>query len=327
MVDVVMTWVNGNDPVLRAERQQYLTGKREDTLADIAGPQRFLQADEIRFSVASILRFAPFVGRIFIVTNRQDPQLGDFIRKYFPESRVEIKIIDQNTLFRGSLERHTPVFNSISVETVICRIPGLSDRFIYMNDDFFFTAPIEEKDLFTPDGKVICYADRYSVPFVRIQRFLKPKKKGHKPFGYKDSLANGARALGSNHFWLMPHEPHPLRKDILCNWFDAHPDVEEANLAHRFRDESQFNVQGFFYVLAEQLGKAEFRSPKGRTVFFKPGKGRKNYMERKLREAEGKAALMFGCMNSLPEASDKERALFLDWIGKRLGIDFTDTAQ
>mgnify|MGYP002624135031 CR=1 FL=1 len=182
MVDVVMTWVDGKDPVLRALRQQYLTGKREDTLADIAGPQRFLQADEIRFSVASILRFAPFVGRIFIVTNRQDPHLEDFVEKYFPQSRVEIHIVDQNTLFHGSLERHLPVFNSISVETVICRIPGLSDRFIYMNDDFtqmlsepklLFEAPLNENGVprYTViDSDIIKVCDTYNLFYVSHEK-------------------------------------------------------------------------------------------------------------------------------------------------------------
>ena len=66
-IDALVPWVDGDDPVLRAKRQRYLdpSAARND---DVAGATRFKSIGEIRYCVASILRFAPFIRKIFIIT-------------------------------------------------------------------------------------------------------------------------------------------------------------------------------------------------------------------------------------------------------------------
>ena len=80
-IDAVLTWLDGEDPVFKARRAKYLTSRGEDKFDDIAGTARTVQSNEIFYAVASILRFAPYVGRIFIVTPSQDPHLGPFLEK------------------------------------------------------------------------------------------------------------------------------------------------------------------------------------------------------------------------------------------------------
>lgn len=84
-IDAVITWVDGNDPEHRRKRLSYEKGG-ESRLDDVAGDIRYVSIGEIRYCVASILRFAPFVRKIFIVTDGQDPCLGDFIESRFPGS-------------------------------------------------------------------------------------------------------------------------------------------------------------------------------------------------------------------------------------------------
>lgn len=318
MIDAVLTWVDGNDPVLKAERRKYLTANKEDTLNDIAGRDRFIQSDEIRFAVASILRFAPYIGRIFIVTNGQDPDLGAFLTKNFPESEVEIRVINQNILFSG-YEEYSPVFNSLAVEVLLYRIPDLSEEFVYMNDDFFFASPSKKEDLFS-DGKVVCYSVRYSALICKILRFIRMKKRGHKRLTYKDTLLNGAELLGAEHLYRLPHEPHPILKSLLEDYFKEHPEAVLRNVRHRFRDKEQFNVQGFFYLLAEKTGRFIHKSPKGRVLMIRKTSDKKNYLERKLRTADNSPRLMFGCVNALQDSSPKDKSLFEKWICDRLQI-------
>ncbi|MCU0459319.1 MAG: Stealth CR1 domain-containing protein, partial [Bacteroidales bacterium] len=64
-VDVVIAWVDGDDPRLVEKRSRYQSGGRITT-ASGAHPTRFASSNEIRYCVLSILRFAPFVRNIFI---------------------------------------------------------------------------------------------------------------------------------------------------------------------------------------------------------------------------------------------------------------------
>ena len=316
-IDAVLTWVNGNDPKLKAERSKWLTSRKEDTLEDIAGKERFIQSNEIRFAVASILRFATYVKRIFIITNRQDPDLGHFIKKNFPDNQVPVIIVDQNTLFEG-YEQYLPVFNSIAVETMMWRIPDLSEEFIYMNDDFFFTGPSRKEDLFR-DGKVVCYSSRFPSAMMKVLRAIRFRKNNHKRFTYKDSLLNGAEMIGWRHFFYLPHEPHPVLKSVLEEYLTGHPESILRNVRHRFRDNEQFNVQGFFYVLAESKGLLIHKPHKGVNLMIRKPKSLE-YLKRKLDWADSRPGLKYGCMNALQDADPQEKALFEDWITKRIGI-------
>lgn len=99
-IDVVIAWVDGNDPKHQAKMKPYLDPQSAKS-DDIAGPTRFRSEGEIFYCVASILRFAPFVRKIFIVTDEQNPHLEEFVQKNFPDNRTPIEIVDHKILFRG----------------------------------------------------------------------------------------------------------------------------------------------------------------------------------------------------------------------------------
>jgi hypothetical protein len=318
-IDAVLTWLDGEDPVFKARRAKYLTSRGEDKFDDIAGTARTVQSNEIFYAVASILRFAPYVGRIFIVTPSQDPHLGPFLEKHFPQNDVPVIIVDQETLFREEEKEYIPVFNSLAVETLICRIPTLTEEFIYMNDDYFFASPSSKEDLFR-DGKVVCYSPLRSSLSQKILRAVRIRKDGHLRFTYKDSLLNGAEILGVGHFYHLPHEPHPMLRSVLSSYLDAHPDVTARNLRHRFRDNEEFNFQGLFYLLAEKEGRIIREDVGEKQMMFRPRRGKTDYISRKIRRAGKMGGLMFGCMNSFQYLSPSDQVLFRDWIESILGI-------
>ena len=94
-IDVVITWVDGNDlhhinkmqPYLRAE---FGTESNRSLPSFSAGVTRYRSVGEIYFCIASILRFAPFIRNIFIVTDNQDPEINDFIKVNFPNTNTKI---------------------------------------------------------------------------------------------------------------------------------------------------------------------------------------------------------------------------------------------
>ena len=132
-IDIVLTWVDGGDPAWRAQRAQYCG----EGLADDR-PERYRDWDLLRFWFRGVERFAPWVRRVHFVTwghlppwlNTAHPRLhitrhGDFMP---PEA--------------------LPTFNSNAIEVYLHRIPGLSERFVYFNDDILLLRPVAPEDFF-----------------------------------------------------------------------------------------------------------------------------------------------------------------------------------
>lgn len=208
-IDAVITWVDGDDPRHIAKRRLYGTPSMFKA-DDVAGSTRFSSLGEIFWCVASLNRFAPWLNKIYIVTDGQDPGLDKFISGTFPQGHIPMEIVDHKVIFRG-YEDYLPSFNSVSIETMTWRIPGLGDHFIELNDDFMLNAPVTPKEFFTCDGKPICYAKRYSVALTRFTRLFKHRKDGSKKVTFKELMLNAASIAGSRSFYFrLGHTPRAL---------------------------------------------------------------------------------------------------------------------
>ena len=317
-IDAVIAWVDGNDPAHKLKRRKY--GRKEELDNDeVGGDIRFTSIGEIKYCVASILRFAPYVRTIYIVTDGQNPCIDSFVDRHFPNRKTRIEIVDHHVLYEG-YEDFLPVFNSLSIETLLYRIPGLSEQFIYLNDDFMIVSSTTPETFFR-NGKAVCYASRFSVPFAKLVRAIKPKRKGHKIFGFKDSMVNAADAAGEK--WTFPyigHMPLALKKSVLKEFYQSHQDLFVANIKPRFREPNQFNPQVLFYILAERSGECVVVSRKGTDLYVKP-KDKNGYMKRKLAEFDRSGTALFCCFNSLDYASEEDKNLAIKWLEKRIGLD------
>lgn len=317
-IDAVVTWVDGDDPAEKAKRAQFAKPEEKNN-DDIGGEIRYTSVGEINYCIASIFRFAPWIRKVFIVTDSQDPKLGEFVEKYFPGRSSDIEIVDHKVLFAG-YEDVLPVFNSLSIESVLWRIPGLSERFVYFNDDVMLVSPVWPSDLFTEDG-VVCYAYRGPLWFAKLQRWIKHRKGGHKVFGFKDAMVNAADLLGvRDHFIHFDHTPHQQRRDILENYFNSHQEALRANISHRFRDPSQFNPQELCYLIAEREGRISLRPIKGNSLYVMY-RGKYKYIERKVAKFRRNPKAKFCCVNSIGYACAADRKLIFDWLKERLDIE------
>ena len=126
-MDVVIAWVDGSEPAWKRKRAHYLGESETPAAADAT---RFASNDEIYFCIASILKYVPFCGTIFLVTDQQKPK---FLDEFFEQGLCEknkIKIIDHTEIFSGH-ENFLPTFNSLTIESMLWKIPGLSRFFLY----------------------------------------------------------------------------------------------------------------------------------------------------------------------------------------------------
>ena len=126
-IDVVYTWVDGADPELRARREKYRTGASRIHARE-TGASRYVSHDELKYSLRSLETYAPFVRNVYIVTDDQTPAWLD-------RDAAGVQVVTHEEIFtdRDALS----VFNSHAIETQLHHIPGLSERYLYFNDDVF----------------------------------------------------------------------------------------------------------------------------------------------------------------------------------------------
>jgi len=143
-VDLVYLWVDGSDP-------QWLEKKNAETvkIAGLepyaAGKGRFADNDELKYSLRSVEKYAPWINRIFIITDEQIP-------KWLNTKHPKIKIIDHIEIMPA---KALPCFNSMALETGIPNIKDLSEHFLYANDDMFFADHTEKAFFFDEQGMPI----------------------------------------------------------------------------------------------------------------------------------------------------------------------------
>ncbi|MBN2803309.1 MAG: hypothetical protein JXR91_09460 [Deltaproteobacteria bacterium] len=155
-IDFVYTWVDGEKNA--ALREQFAAAqinseagdKANVTSRDINILNRFRDNREIIQSINSVHRFAPFVRKIFIVA--AEGQVPDW---YNSNDYPDVEMVFHPELFGVEYADMLPTFNSHSIEAMLPFIPGLSERFVYFNDDMFLGAPVTSEDFFDPDGTAI----------------------------------------------------------------------------------------------------------------------------------------------------------------------------
>ncbi len=311
-IDAVITWVDGDDPRHREKRSRYGHEKIFEA-QDVAGDTRYSSLGEIFWCVASINRFAPWIDRIYIVTDGQDPKIETPIKEMFPEGYIPMEIIDHKVIFRG-YEDYLPVFNSVSIETMTWRIPGLSDCFIEFNDDFMLASPATPEDFFTSDGKPICYAERNSVTVTKFTRMFKHRKDGSRKVTFKGLMTNAADIAGSKKFYFrLEHTPRALRRDFYEKWFSEHKEQMLQNIRYRFRDPDQFTPQELQYLALYRNGDCIHRNPRNILFFLQP-KRKKGYVGQKLAKLSRMKNCKFLCFNSIDLASKPDRDLIFSYI-------------
>ncbi len=133
-MDIVITYVDGNDPVWQAE---YAGVSDAPVLA-----KRFRDWGTLRYLLRGIERHMPFVDQVYLVVSgpTQVPSWAS----------ERLKIVRHADIIPPSV---LPTFNSAVIEMFLHRIPGLADRFLFFNDDIFPVADCLEEDFFA-DGKI-----------------------------------------------------------------------------------------------------------------------------------------------------------------------------
>lgn len=146
-IDFVVTWLDSTDPEWQKAYATYSPNAKGDK-----SEARFRNMDIFKYWFRSIEAYAPWVHNIFLITNGKFP---DWINRNNPKLKL---ISHEDYMPKECL----PTFNSCAIELHMHKIQGLSEYFVYFNDDNLLNSPVKP-DYFFKDGlpcdinKETCY--------------------------------------------------------------------------------------------------------------------------------------------------------------------------
>jgi hypothetical protein len=289
-IDIVYTWVDGGNEEWLEEKATFTPGNGVDN-----GSNRFNDNEEIKYSLRSVDLFAPWIRNIFIVTYDESSYPS-----YLNLNHPKIKIIPHSMIFKN--QDHLPTYNSHAIEANIGRIPGLSDRFLYANDDAMFGSNITKNDFINMDGTMRIGTGNmalYNNPLIDL--FIKGSTTA-----YAKSWRNLAlllkRDYSSSMFVRQPsHHIQIIDKRILNS---IYPDEINLTSSHRFRSVDDIPPIGASLLTAIRTGLAVFVN---RSEVFT------NDKMLWLEKIKGKRDVKFICVNNETGGGEDNREKYLDF--------------
>ena len=257
-VDVVYTWVNAQDPDWQ---QQFREHAHPTAMPSIDSPgdggggdgddptsDRFLSRDELRYSLRSLLHFAPWVGHVYIVSNCKPPE-------WFDEHNQRVRWIYHEEILDPAF---LPTFNSHAIETAIHRVPNLSEHFLYFNDDIFVMRPVTKSDFFVANGIAKIRPEPYGI----VQGSLDPNDPD-----YINAARNGQALLQAEFSKTATrphtHSPQSMKRSVAQASEELFAEAFDVTRRNRFRSISDISPTSFLYPnFAYLAGKAVMDSPK-----------------------------------------------------------------
>ena len=300
-VDLVYLWVDGNDPVWQAKHNA-LIGKTEES-SPINCKGRYANNDELKYSLRSVEMYAPWIRKIFIVTDNQVPEWLDI-------SNTKVKIIDHKDIMPAE---SLPCFNSALIEHFLYKIPGLAEHFLLANDDMYLNKAVTVDDFFTKEGFPIIRLGRR--PFRKFRWFWRVNVRKKPLKNYSFTIARASQLVDDKYgvyYTGMPHHniDSYLKSDMQRVVEDYFRDEFAANNKNRMRSNDDIQRILFSYTaLALKRGKLRY-------VTRKESMHVEIQKERHYRRLE-KFRPMFFCMNDSEYAKDEDRKTAKEYLERR----------
>jgi hypothetical protein len=229
-IDLVFTWVNSNDEDWQKLYEKYKPNIEE---TDATSTSRFLSRDELKYALRSWDKYGSFIRNIYIVSNCKPPQWLNLDRE------SNIYWIDHEEIMPKEV---LPTFSSHAIETSLHKIKGLSNYFIYCNDDIVLTRNTTKNDFYYPNGIVKLKLEPYGNVNGEINE--------NDP-DYLNAARNSNKLLektfNKTPTQLHTHSPQAMRADILSRMENEYKDYFQRTLKNRFRHITDISVTSYLY--------------------------------------------------------------------------------
>nr|WP_193393500.1 stealth family protein [Arthrobacter alpinus] len=302
-IDLVFSWVDGSSPEYVAARRTQMkgvvVGEGDDHEA------RFRQIDELKYALRSVYTFAPWIRRIFIATDSPTP--------YWLAAHPSVTVVRSEEFFADSSV--LPTHNSQAVECQLHHIEGLSEHFLYSNDDMFFGRPVSPEMFFTPGG---------ITKFIEAETRIGLGDNDSQRSGFENAARVNRKLLWDRFGRIttrhLEHAATPLRRSVMTEMEHEFPEEFRATAASRFRAAENISVTNSLYHFYGLLtGKAVVQTDAKVKYVDTTARAGLKYLPKLL----AKRNIDFFCLNdgSFPEVPAAERAeLVTDFLKRYFPI-------
>ncbi len=216
-MDIVITYVDGNDPVWKQDYEKY-------TNVPIM-QKRFRDWGTLKYLLRGIEVNMPFIRNVYLVVSHpsQVPQWAD------PE---HLNVVLHKDIIPDHL---LPTFNSNPIEMHLHRIEGLDEEYLYFNDDLFPVMPCSREDFFR-DGKGVL---GFSTHWFAAGMYKKICRNS-------DALAREASGMKRSCSFMRPqHICTPMLRSQCQELYDKY---QQRILKSLTRTRSAINVTQYTYL-------------------------------------------------------------------------------
>ena len=252
-IDAVYTWVDSSDPKWLGLWRTAFPDRDFDL-------DRFSNHDELKFSMRSLNKYAPWLNKIYIVSNCSPPP-------WLSLEHPKIFWVEHSSIFPEA--SMLPTFNSHAIESCLHRISGLSEKFIYLNDDFFLGQPCLPGDFFDEYGRSVTYFEQHGFSYT-YQLTPAPD--------YIRATANSSDIIFDKFLHrprrLHKHVPYALSRSIIEELELCQKAKFEETRKSKIRSSADINITSFlFQHYAHAIGRAI--NAEARNFMAKPSNIRK----------------------------------------------------
>lgn len=249
IIDIVFTWVDYNN-------KEWIKKKKQDAIecnAKYNSSNRYnSNLNEITYAIRSTEKYFKNKYRnIFFVTNTGN------LPKFFKKCKNLIPIHYEDLV-------GTTSYNSCTIETCLHKIPGLSEYYLYFNDDTILNKKLYIKDLITDDGKLIWYSESNKLANNLFKIYTRY------PFMNKlFSLKDGGCIIARNKTYKIlklnktpkpiAHSPKIFKKSLVEKFIDVFSKQINEQMHRKFRSGDDFCFVDAFCFYFEKNNLLEYR--------------------------------------------------------------------
>lgn len=225
-IDAVFTWVDDTDEEWQQERAHESARLHRAVHAEATSAGRYRNRDELKYAVRGIEANAPWIRNIYVVTAGQRPT-------WYRPGSDRLTFVDHSEIFTDGAA--LPTFNSHAIEANLHHIEGLSEHYLYFNDDTLLARYQRPETYFLGNGL--------------MKFFPSPTKINDLPGLIPPHLAAGMRNRGllERDFGMtitqgMLHTPYPQRRSVNAEIEQRYAEEWAATVSAKFRSSTDLSI-------------------------------------------------------------------------------------